>query len=877
MEDIAGLDFTSTPANGQKPTTSNYSAFSTLKPTPPASGRASPLNPTTTQPPSKPATPASDSFANLVSFGATSNKNLSLREEQKRQTEAKLRQQQAQKQILKDQYAGGDDQFWNSLGSGRGIAATDISKLAQTASKDNGLNDDDDDDDLFAAFNKPATARHDPPAPSIQKSALNDDDDDPFGLTEGRTRRTDTTAPVSTMDDDDVLGLLGRPVSARPRPESPPPVVKAESTDLHPQDKAVAELVDMGFPADKARFALDATESGVDVQTAVGFLLNQAHSESRQKAHPRNGSRQGGDPVGGRRSAQPESQSSRRRMRFEDGCDDSRGRQQDFAPAADKNFEHMATQFSNNFLKTAGSLWKQGTKRVQLAVQEFNSDSDSGSQPRWMREAERPRRGEHQPQSKEDEFGLDSRRKQSLEPRAPVNVTDEALMLEASRPTPPPRLSASSRPDRNLDSSADNSRDHSPVIPSRLRESLPQSQPAFMRQQNQSPALSSRAALNKAAADEQAAQAYVSSARRRKPQPAPQASVPALESDLLESGFKDATPPRPTAPTAHKPPSRPQSQPVKRIQTPVRPPPPTRTIPPILATSLEASHSHREKGNEHFKRGDYSSAHDSYGTSLSHLPDTHPLRIVLLTNHALTALKIGEPKTAIVDADKAISIIGPSKGESETIDFATGSPTDSSKPMREYYGKALMRKAEALEQMEKWSDAAAAWREAIEGGHGGSTSIQGRMRAEKAANPAASKPKPVAPARKLASSAPPASIRRPARAATLTTPAVAVSRLRAANAAAEKADDEKFRLADSVDARIHAWRGGKADNLRALLGSLDTVLWEGSGWKKISMADLVLPGKVKLQYMKGIAKVHPDKVRPFLFRDCQTHGDENGC
>jgi hypothetical protein len=29
------------------------------------------------------------------------------------------------------------------------------------------------------------------------------------------------------------------------------------------------------------------------------------------------------------------------------------------------------------------------------------------------------------------------------------------------------------------------------------------------------------------------------------------------------------------------------------------------------------------------------------------------------------------------------------------------------------------------------------------------------------------------------------------------------------------------------------------------------------------MADLVLPGKVKVQYMKGIAKVHPDKVCEF--------------
>jgi len=33
--------------------------------------------------------------------------------------------------------------------------------------------------------------------------------------------------------------------------------------------------VDMGFPADKARQALESTSSGTDVQAAVGWLLNR--------------------------------------------------------------------------------------------------------------------------------------------------------------------------------------------------------------------------------------------------------------------------------------------------------------------------------------------------------------------------------------------------------------------------------------------------------------------------------------------------------------------------------------------------------------------------------------------------------------------------
>jgi len=41
---------------------------------------------------------------------------------------------------------------------------------------------------------------------------------------------------------------------------------------------------------------------------------------------------------------------------------------------------------------------------------------------------------------------------------------------------------------------------------------------------------------------------------------------------------------------------------------------------------------------------------------------------------------------------------------------------------------------------------------------------------------------------------------------------------------------------------------------------LDSVLWPEAGWKKVNMSDLIMPNKVKIVYMKAIAKVHPDKV-----------------
>jgi hypothetical protein len=90
--------------------------------------------------------------------------------------------------------------------------------------------------------------------------------------------------------------------------------------------------------------------------------------------------------------------------------------------------------------------------------------------------------------------------------------------------------------------------------------------------------------------------------------------------------------------------------------------------------------------------------------------------------------------------------------------------------------------------------------------------------------------------------------------------ATAVKALRQANAEQARRDTERLALHDVVHDKIGLWKNGKEGNLRALLAGLDTVLWEGCGWKKVGMAELVMPQKCKFVYMKGIAKVHPDKV-----------------
>ncbi|XP_060594462.1 putative tyrosine-protein phosphatase auxilin [Ruditapes philippinarum] len=57
------------------------------------------------------------------------------------------------------------------------------------------------------------------------------------------------------------------------------------------------------------------------------------------------------------------------------------------------------------------------------------------------------------------------------------------------------------------------------------------------------------------------------------------------------------------------------------------------------------------------------------------------------------------------------------------------------------------------------------------------------------------------------------------------------------------------------------WTQGKERNIRALLCSLHTVLWEDEKrWKQCGMHDLVTPDQVKKVYRKAVLSVHPDKL-----------------
>ncbi|CAI7626839.1 unnamed protein product [Penicillium glandicola] len=863
MEDLNGLSWSSDSKGPNKPPPMSSGYLYPSIPSNGGSGRSTPLSATSNRSssPSKPATSTGDSFANLVSFNSSAgNKNLSLMEQQKRLQEEKAKKEADNRSRFESQYGGQNNQFWDNFeGRTRSPASVPASRPATTH---------EDDEDILAAFDAaaPVDASTHFPVPTSSRSSpridtnsrpersnggisMQDntggmgafDDDDPFGLNQLKPKSAPAPQPQQG-DDDDFLGLLGKPVSDIPGQEPPP--ISATSSDRgrdqdaspmpsNEVDRAIAELVDMGFPADKSRQALNTTESGTDVQAAVGWLLTQAHAESRQKTGGHTSATHSGD-----RAERNDSRNRERPSWMREEMPESRSRQDRRSPAsADKDPAQLASQFGNNLLKSAGSLWKTGSKKFQQAVNEFNTEHDP-SQPRWMKDVSSQHDEPLQPQrpGRRDQPAQSQREQQEF--------TNEALLLESGdgRPQKPPR----SREIHHPDPRSQPPRDQQPPGPVQPRQ-----QPNFLQRPSRPSSQDPKSRLSRFAAEEQSAQAYVSPARRKRPQAPPPSSEPNV--DLFDSPAPSASRPKPSTPAQTATP------PTRSASIPIRPKAPTRSIPPVSQEALQSTHRHRGNAADSYKRGDYAEAHQSFSTALGMLPDKHPITIIIRSNRAMTALKIGEPKSAIDDADIILTFIGPSKGESEVIDLCTGEPP---KPMKDFFGKALMRKAEALEQLERWGDAAEAWKLAVESGHGGSTSIQGRNRCEKAAGINKPQSKPAAPARKRPSPPPK---KAPATSGLTATSASgtdfeAVSRLRQANQAAERADEEKFALSESVDAKIATWRNGKQDNLRALLGSLDSVLWPEAGWKKIGLSELVLPNKVKIQYMKGISKVHPDKI-----------------
>ncbi|KAK7410621.1 hypothetical protein VNO78_01559 [Psophocarpus tetragonolobus] len=73
--------------------------------------------------------------------------------------------------------------------------------------------------------------------------------------------------------------------------------------------------------------------------------------------------------------------------------------------------------------------------------------------------------------------------------------------------------------------------------------------------------------------------------------------------------------------------------------------------------------------------------------------------------------------------------------------------------------------------------------------------------------------------------------------------------------------EERRRIAETTDVQIKRWATGKEGNMRALLSTLQYVLWPECGWQPVALTDVITSTSVKKVYRKANLCIHPDKVQ----------------
>lgn len=475
----------------------------------------------------------------------------------------------------------------------------------------------------------------------------------------------------------------------------------------------------------------------------------------------------------------------------------------------------LAQEFSNQFISKGLSIFNQGKKNLAKAIEQYSGNNSDDGTPAWMREQHRYKQRAAQ-QWDEDAQDINVAKSVQASRHTP-DLTDEALALESHK-----------RNDHRFRSNEDHSRHGErpqDFVPPQFNDE------PFHDDDDEEDEIPQRAAPPVPAP-------------RKAPQPTTAAQVPNPAAPMSRAQQFKTQKADDDMPMRRRQPPKSKPQPAQEFKSAIkdRPKVPTRPVVTVSKLNLDMYSTSRTSGTEAFKRGDFSEAATHYTQALQAIPSPHLLRTIALSNRATCYLKLGDSKAALADTEEGLTIIGPGLGNNEEA--------EPGKSLKEIWSKLATKKAEALESRELFKESLEAWNLLIENGYSNKISLDGKRRCQKALEPKKpTPPKPAVPARKPVSS---------------NTPSVAaekaLKKMKAADLNAEREESEKFALVDVVDEKIGNWRNGKEKNLLGLLSTVDALLWPELGWKKISLADLVLPKKVKINYMKAVAKTHPDKV-----------------
>nr|XP_019014133.1 uncharacterized protein I206_00215 [Kwoniella pini CBS 10737]OCF52914.1 hypothetical protein I206_00215 [Kwoniella pini CBS 10737] len=627
-----------------------------------------------------------------------------------------------------------------------------------------------------------------------------------------------STGPTMDEDEFDILGDLGKPVIARPElsieptqsgPSRPP---RQSSTDLSssPPPHIVGQIVEMGFSPAQARQALAKTSTGLDVQAAMEVLLGGSNAQAERQRGEEEFDEDDGDFVERERQRREEEDRERRRRRRQGPSRDSVTPRS--AEEREREAEATAQDQAEKYLAQASEI---GTNMFNKATSFWNS-------------------------SKEKALKVYEEQRKAMEANAAAGGSGEGRKpVKDGRP----KWMTEGNSDISDEITGDKSgfRDDDEIDALRIRQD---------RQRNGAGSSIKITAKSSTRANPPPNDASSSSYRSSKER-----------ADLL---FADEAP-KYISPARHpKKPTTP-SMPISRSPVPVKPLP-SRQLVSATPHQIEKSSSFKVKGNDHFKLGRFAEAESSYTTAITQLPAGHLFLIPLYNNRAAARLKLGDSAPAVEDCTLVIDLIGPTYHPSKEAAL----PVEVTKDVKLYDGlvKAFSKRAQAWEMGEKWKKALEDWEkllgmDLIPLGSGASSTknlaAEGARRARKmlegdsgvksiANKPVVNsvvKPKPQASAKT-------ADVNRSA----------AVSELRAQAKALEVEDEQRLALKDVIESRLNNWKNGKETNLRALIASLDSILWDDilKGGLKVGIHELISEKQVKIKYMKVIARLHPDKL-----------------
>lgn len=578
----------------------------------------------------------------------------------------------------------------------------------------------------------------------------------------------------------------------------------------------------MGFSIQQARTALATTDSGVDVEAAMDFLLAQSAADPAEEG----GAELQGSGSVDDGSTQREREEAERRRRHQER---RRGPSRANAPPSSRESESerpraRTTRDTDDEPPAADTLGQLSNQADKVLAQA-------------------------------SEIGLNLFSKANTLWKTANKVYEEKTKVKDA---PPAANGASGRPKWMVDDHAEEVSpvdERQPTKKGSSRRDACRDHDDEEQQGNGADVLPPRPTTSKAP------QPLEDGPQTQRPQRQPPGK---LSQDTLGASLFDSTP---AASTSYISPHRRKAVAGRAASKPLASPaPPLRksarayvTCPP---STLADATARRTAGSAAYKLGQYADAEVEFSAAIQELPSNHMALIPLWNNRAMTRLKTGDASGAVGDCASVLDLIGEDWAHGDDERDA-GGPDGPGVALGEAAVKALTRRAMAYEAGEKWEKARDDWERLLgvgdrwgpAGGRAKAEAARGLERCRKILNPP-----PAAPsASRLAVN--PGKPRKKATSPIPVTPSgEASARLQAANAAAEAADDERYRVKDSVDQRLIAWKGGKENNIRALIASLENVLWPELGWVKVGMAELITEAQVKIRYMKAIAKLHPDKV-----------------